>query len=126
MNNADRRRKRSNVRRRERFPMGGVYHALSKCKRGRGSESESETLEKIKKLGTNISSLTLEEARFLINYFQDKLDVSTTALASAAVMAVAPGAGEASLLWRRRRSSMWRRKWRGGWGNGLGVVWHWV
>ncbi|XP_048422308.1 50S ribosomal protein L12-1, chloroplastic-like [Pyrus x bretschneideri] len=77
-----------------------------------------EALEKIKKLGTDISNLTLEEARILIDYLQDKLDVSAVALASTATVAIAPGAGEALPSWRRRRSLMWRRRWRkGGWGN---------
>ncbi|XP_012066324.2 50S ribosomal protein L12-1, chloroplastic [Jatropha curcas] len=47
--------------------------------------------EKIEKLGTEISSLTLEEARTLVDYLQDKLGVSAAAFAPAAVVA-APGA----------------------------------
>ncbi|KAM0958088.1 hypothetical protein FF1_023425 [Malus domestica] len=53
-----------------------------------------EAPEKIEKLGTDISSLTLEEARILVDYLQDKLGVSAAALAPAAAVAVAPGAGE--------------------------------
>ncbi|XP_059450949.1 large ribosomal subunit protein bL12c [Corylus avellana] len=48
--------------------------------------------EKIEKLGAEISGLTLEEARVLVDYLQDKLGVSAAAFAPAAV-AVAPGAG---------------------------------
>ncbi|KAJ9189310.1 hypothetical protein P3X46_000620 [Hevea brasiliensis] len=48
--------------------------------------------EKIEKLGAEISSLTLEEARTLVDYLQDKLGVSAAAFAPAAVVA-APGAG---------------------------------
>ncbi|XP_044479054.1 50S ribosomal protein L12, chloroplastic-like [Mangifera indica] len=47
--------------------------------------------EKIEKLGAEISSLTLEEARILVDYLQDKLGVSAAAFAPAAV-AVAPAA----------------------------------
>ncbi|CAN0904135.1 50S ribosomal protein L12, chloroplastic [Linum grandiflorum] len=48
--------------------------------------------EKIEKLGADISSLTLEEARTLVDYLQEKLGVSAAAFAPAAV-AAAPGAG---------------------------------
>ncbi|PON52501.1 Ribosomal protein [Parasponia andersonii] len=48
--------------------------------------------EKIEKLGDEISGLTLEEARILVDFLQDKLGVSPAALAPAAV-AVAPGPG---------------------------------
>ncbi|XVF58059.1 hypothetical protein PTKIN_Ptkin07bG0032300 [Pterospermum kingtungense] len=51
--------------------------------------------EKIEKLGAEISSLTLEEARSLVDYLQDKLGVSPAALAPAAVVVAAPGAGGA-------------------------------
>ncbi|KAK4282396.1 hypothetical protein QN277_013778 [Acacia crassicarpa] len=47
--------------------------------------------EKIEKLGADISNLTLEEAKILVDYLQDKLGVSAAAFAPAAV-AVAPGA----------------------------------
>ncbi|KAM7279729.1 hypothetical protein ACFE04_006863 [Oxalis oulophora] len=47
--------------------------------------------EKIEKLGAEISSLTLEEARTLVDYLQDKLGVSAAAFAPAAAV-VAPGA----------------------------------
>ncbi|CAL1391756.1 unnamed protein product [Linum trigynum] len=50
--------------------------------------------EKIENLGAEISSLTLEEARILVDYLQDKLGVSAAAFAPAAV-AVAPGAAVA-------------------------------
>lgn len=49
--------------------------------------------EKIQKLGAEISSLTLEEARFLVDYLQEKLGVSAAAFApAAAAVSVAPGA----------------------------------
>lgn len=51
-----------------------------------------EAPEKIEKLGTEISSLTLEEARILVDHLQDKLGVSMASFAPAAV-AAAPGAG---------------------------------
>ena len=47
--------------------------------------------EKIEKIGTELSNLTLEEARILVDWLQDKLGVSAAAFAPAAV-AVAPGA----------------------------------
>lgn len=50
--------------------------------------------EKIEKLGADISSLTLEEARILVDFLQDKLGVSAAALAPAAAVAAAPGAAE--------------------------------
>ncbi|XP_031264653.1 50S ribosomal protein L12, chloroplastic-like [Pistacia vera] len=53
-----------------------------------------EAPEKIEKLGSEISSLTLEEARTLVDYLQDKLGVSAAAFAPAAV-AAAPGVGGA-------------------------------
>ncbi|KAG7016197.1 Monodehydroascorbate reductase 4, peroxisomal, partial [Cucurbita argyrosperma subsp. argyrosperma] len=46
--------------------------------------------EKIEKLGSDISNLTLEEARILVDFLQDKLGVSAAAFAPAAVVA-APG-----------------------------------
>jgi large subunit ribosomal protein L7/L12 len=48
--------------------------------------------EKIEKLGAEISGLTLEEARVLVDYLQDKLGVSAASFAPAAVVA-APGVG---------------------------------
>ncbi|XP_015576186.1 50S ribosomal protein L12, chloroplastic-like [Ricinus communis] len=54
--------------------------------------SAVEAPEKIEKLGAEISSLTLEEARTLVDYLQDKLGVSAAAFAPAAAVA-APGAG---------------------------------
>ncbi|XP_021900145.1 50S ribosomal protein L12-3, chloroplastic-like [Carica papaya] len=51
--------------------------------------------EKIEKLGEEISSLTLEEARNLVDYLQEKLGVSAAAFAPAAAVVVAPGAGGA-------------------------------
>ncbi|XP_004142800.1 50S ribosomal protein L12, chloroplastic [Cucumis sativus] len=54
--------------------------------------------EKIEKLGSDISSLTLEEARLLVDFLQDKLGVSAAAFAPAAVVAAPGGAvgGEAA------------------------------
>lgn len=52
--------------------------------------------EKIEKLGADISGLTLEEARILVDYLQEKLGVSAAALAPAAAVAAAPGAGDAA------------------------------
>ncbi|KAE8706707.1 50S ribosomal protein L12 [Hibiscus syriacus] len=49
--------------------------------------------EKIEKLGTDISNLTLEEARTLVDYLQEKLGVSAAAFAPAAVAVAAPEAG---------------------------------
>ncbi|XP_038890576.1 50S ribosomal protein L12, chloroplastic-like [Benincasa hispida] len=46
--------------------------------------------EKIEKLGSDISNLTLEEARLLVDFLQDKLGVSAASFAPAAVVA-APG-----------------------------------
>ncbi|KAM1174029.1 hypothetical protein ACFX13_027287 [Malus domestica] len=57
-----------------------------------------EAPEKIEKLGTDISSLTLEEARILVDYLQDKLGVSAAALAPAAAVAVAPGASKGPVV----------------------------
>lgn len=49
--------------------------------------------EKIEKLGGEISGLTLEEARILVDYLQEKLGVTAASLAPAAAVGVAPGAG---------------------------------
>ncbi|XP_022740457.1 50S ribosomal protein L12, chloroplastic-like [Durio zibethinus] len=55
------------------------------------------TPEKIEKLGAEISSLTLEEARNLVDYLQEKLGVSAAAFAPApaAVAVAAPGGADA-------------------------------
>ncbi|KAK4804923.1 hypothetical protein SAY86_004740 [Trapa natans] len=53
-----------------------------------------EAPEKISKLGDDISSLTLAEARILVDLLQDKLGVSAAAFAPAAAVAVAPGGGD--------------------------------
>ncbi|WCJ21053.1 50S ribosomal protein L12 chloroplastic [Euphorbia peplus] len=55
-----------------------------------------EAPEKIENLGTQISSLTLEEARTLVDYLQDKLGVSAAAFAPAAAVVAAPGAADAA------------------------------
>ncbi|XP_065879901.1 large ribosomal subunit protein bL12cz [Euphorbia lathyris] len=55
-----------------------------------------EAPEKIEKLGSEISSLTLEEARTLVDYLQDKLGVSAAAFAPAAAVVAAPGAADAA------------------------------
>nr|KJB75847.1 hypothetical protein B456_012G062600 [Gossypium raimondii]KJB75848.1 hypothetical protein B456_012G062600 [Gossypium raimondii] len=51
--------------------------------------------EKIGKLGTEISNLTLEEARTLVDYLQEKLGVSAAAFSPAAVPVAAPGGADA-------------------------------
>ncbi|KAE8661283.1 50S ribosomal protein L12 [Hibiscus syriacus] len=51
--------------------------------------------EKIEKLGTEISSLTLDEARTLVDYLQEKLGVSAAAFAPAAAPVDAPGGADA-------------------------------
>lgn len=51
--------------------------------------------EKIENLGTEISNLTLEEARSLVDYLQDKLGVSAASFAPAAVAVAEPDAGGA-------------------------------
>ncbi|KAE8722031.1 50S ribosomal protein L12 [Hibiscus syriacus] len=53
--------------------------------------------EKIEKLGTEISSLTLEEARTLVDYLQEKLGVSAAAFAPAAAPVAAPGGADAGI-----------------------------
>ncbi|KAF2531275.1 hypothetical protein F2Q70_00032134 [Brassica cretica] len=52
-----------------------------------------EAPEKIEKIGSEISSLTLEEARILVDYLQDKFGVSPLSLAPAAAAVAAPGDG---------------------------------
>ncbi|KAE8689339.1 50S ribosomal protein L12 [Hibiscus syriacus] len=54
-----------------------------------------EAPEKIEKLGAEISNLTLEEARTLVDYLQEKLGVSAAAFAPAAVAVAAPDASDA-------------------------------
>lgn len=49
--------------------------------------------EKIEKIGDEIAGLTLEEAKGLVDFLQDKLGVSAAALAPVAAVAAAPGAG---------------------------------
>lgn len=51
--------------------------------------------EKVEKLGDEISGLTLEQAKTLVDYLQDKLGVTAASFAPAAV-AVAPGAADAA------------------------------
>ncbi|GLT31918.1 hypothetical protein SLA2020_066170 [Shorea laevis] len=51
--------------------------------------------EKIEKLGAEISSLTLEEARTLVDYLQEKLGVSAAAAVAPAAVVAAPGASGA-------------------------------
>ncbi|KAG5394804.1 hypothetical protein IGI04_024767 [Brassica rapa subsp. trilocularis] len=53
-----------------------------------------EAPEKIEKIGSEISSLTLEEARILVDYLQDKFGVSPLSLAPAAAAVAAPGGGD--------------------------------
>ncbi|KAG2261349.1 hypothetical protein Bca52824_068428 [Brassica carinata] len=55
--------------------------------------SAVEAPEKIEKIGSEISSLTLEEARVLVDYLQDKFGVSPLSLAPAAAAVAAPGDG---------------------------------
>ncbi|KAL1200974.1 Large ribosomal subunit protein bL12cx [Cardamine amara subsp. amara] len=55
--------------------------------------SAVEAPEKIEKIGSEISSLTLEEARILVDYLQDKFGVSPLSLAPAAVAVAAPADG---------------------------------
>ncbi|KAI4375332.1 hypothetical protein MLD38_013215 [Melastoma candidum] len=55
-----------------------------------------EAPEKVLKLGDEISSLTLSEARSLVDYLQDKLGVSAAAFAPAAVAVAAPGGAGAA------------------------------
>ncbi|GAB2278092.1 60S ribosomal protein L12 [Dionaea muscipula] len=52
--------------------------------------------EKIEKIGTELSQLTLEEARVLVDWLQDKLGVSAASFAPAAAAAAAPAAEAAS------------------------------
>ncbi|ESQ32684.1 hypothetical protein EUTSA_v10004964mg [Eutrema salsugineum] len=57
-----------------------------------------EAPEKIEKIGSEISSLTLEEARILVDYLQDKFGVSPLSLAPAAAAVAAPGDGGAAAV----------------------------
>ncbi|CAN8266132.1 unnamed protein product [Cochlearia groenlandica] len=52
--------------------------------------------EKIEKIGSEISSLTLEEARILVDYLQDKFGVSPLSLAPAAAAVASPDGGAAA------------------------------
>ncbi|CAL0314790.1 unnamed protein product [Lupinus luteus] len=54
--------------------------------------------EKIEKLGTDISSLTLEEAKTLVDYLQEKLGVSAASFAPVAVAAPGAAAAEAAAV----------------------------
>ncbi|GMN42524.1 hypothetical protein TIFTF001_011737 [Ficus carica] len=49
--------------------------------------------EKIEKIGDEIAGLTLEEAKGLVDFLQEKLGVSAAALAPVGPIAVAPGSG---------------------------------
>ncbi|KMS98836.1 hypothetical protein BVRB_3g068170 [Beta vulgaris subsp. vulgaris] len=62
--------------------------------------SAVEAPEKIEQLGTQLSGLTLEEARVLVDWLQDKLGVSAASFAPAAVVAApgAPGADAAPVV----------------------------
>ncbi|XP_004489259.1 large ribosomal subunit protein bL12c-like [Cicer arietinum] len=53
--------------------------------------------EQVEKLGNEISSLTLEQAKTLVDYLQDKLGVTAASFAPAAV-AAAPAAAEAEAV----------------------------
>ncbi|CAN8266129.1 unnamed protein product [Cochlearia groenlandica] len=57
-----------------------------------------EAPEKIEKIGSDISSLTLEEARILVDYLQDKFGVSPLSLAPAAAAVAAPDGGDAAAV----------------------------
>ncbi|CAN8266135.1 unnamed protein product [Cochlearia groenlandica] len=57
-----------------------------------------EAPEKIEKIGSEISSLTLEEARILVDYLQDKFGVSPLSLAPAAAAVAAPDGGAAAAV----------------------------
>ncbi|KAG7626841.1 50S ribosomal protein L12-1 [Arabidopsis thaliana] len=60
--------------------------------------SAVEAPEKIEKIGSEISSLTLEEARILVDYLQDKFGVSPLSLAPAAAAVAAPADGGAAAV----------------------------
>ncbi|VVB04265.1 unnamed protein product [Arabis nemorensis] len=60
--------------------------------------SAVEAPEKIEKIGSDISSLTLEEARVLVDYLQDKFGVSPLSLAPAAAAVAAPADGGAAAV----------------------------
>ncbi|XP_057983921.1 large ribosomal subunit protein bL12c-like [Malania oleifera] len=51
--------------------------------------------EKIEKLGNELATLTLEEARVLVDWLQEKLGVSAASFAPAVAAPAAPGAAEA-------------------------------
>ncbi|KAJ9178646.1 hypothetical protein P3X46_010514 [Hevea brasiliensis] len=75
------------------FPPRTNFSALTHRSTHLRPISAVSTPEKIEKLGTEISSLTLEEARSLVDYLQDKLGVSAAAFAPAAAVVATPGAG---------------------------------
>ncbi|VVB02341.1 unnamed protein product [Arabis nemorensis] len=58
--------------------------------------SAVKTPKKIKKIGSEITSLTLEEARVLVEYVHDKFGVSLVFSATPTATAIAPLGGEAS------------------------------
>ncbi|CAJ1933867.1 unnamed protein product [Sphenostylis stenocarpa] len=72
------------------FP--NLYHrATTATRRARVVVSAVAAPEKITKLGDEIAGLTLEEAKNLVDFLQDKLGVSAAAFAPVAAVA-APGA----------------------------------
>ncbi|OAY37478.1 50S ribosomal protein L12-3, chloroplastic [Manihot esculenta] len=75
------------------FPLRSNFSTLTHRSTHLRPISAVSAPEKIEKLGAEISSLTLEEARTLVDYLQDKLGVSAAAFAPAAAVVAAPGAG---------------------------------
>ncbi|KAG6659500.1 hypothetical protein I3843_03G036100 [Carya illinoinensis] len=78
------------------FPSTSTSSLTHRCTHVRPISAVSAP-EKIEKLGADISSLTLEEAKTLVDYLQDKLGVSAASFAPVAGVAAAPGvaAGDA-------------------------------
>ncbi|KAG6716026.1 hypothetical protein I3843_04G025200 [Carya illinoinensis] len=74
------------------FPLTSTFNLTHRCTHFRPLSAVSAP-EKIEKLGADISSLTLEEARILVDYLQDKLGVSAASFAPVAAVAAAPGVG---------------------------------
>jgi len=73
------------------FP--NVFHrATATTRRARVVVSAVEAPEKITKLGDEIAGLTLEEAKNLVDFLQDKLGVSAAAFAPVAAVAAPGGA----------------------------------
>ncbi|KAL5168914.1 50S ribosomal protein L12-1, chloroplastic [Glycine soja] len=72
------------------FP--NLSHRAATTRRPRVVVSAVEAPEKITKLGDEIAGLTLEEAKNLVDFLQDKLGVSAAAFAPVAVAAGAGGA----------------------------------